>query len=135
MAVKIDPNCYYTTSHEWVRVEGDEAWVGITDYAQSQLSDIVYVELPDEGDTFEKGEMFATIESVKAASDIYMPMSGEVVEVNPELASAPEIINQDPYGDGWLIKFIPSDPSELNDLIGPDAYEKFIKEEEEKGGH
>ncbi len=135
MAIKIDPNCYYSKSHEWVRVEGDEAWAGLTDYAQDQLSDIVYVELPEEGDSFKQGEVFATVESVKAASDVYMPLSGEVLEVNEQLANAPELINKDPYGEGWLIKFSPSDLSELGNLMGPDAYEKFVKEEEEKGGH
>jgi len=135
MAVKIDPTCRYTKSHEWVRVKGNEAWAGLTDYAQSQLSDIVYVELPEEGDTFEKGEVFATVESVKAASDCYMPVGGEVLEINQDLTNAPELINTDPYGEAWMIKFAPADASELDSLMDAAAYEKFVAEEEAKGGH
>ena len=135
MAVKIDTTCRYTKSHEWVRVQGNEAWAGLTDYAQSQLSDIVYVELPEEGDKFEKGDVFATVESVKAASDCYMPISGEVVEINEELTNTPELINNDPYGKAWLIKFTPTDISELDSLMDAAAYEKYVAEEEAKGGH
>ena len=135
MSIKIDPASRYTESHEWVRVEGDEAWAGITDYAQQQLSDIVYVELPEEGDTFAQGEVFATVESVKAASDCNMPIAGEVLELNEELEDAPELVNEDPYGQGWFIKFRPTDPGELDSLMDPETYEKFAEEELAKGEH
>ena len=135
MAVKIDSNARYTKSHEWVRVEGDEAYTGLTDYAQEQLSDIVYVELPEEGDTFDKGEIYGTVESVKAASDVYLPVGGEILETNEELSDAPELINSDPYGEAWIVKFTPSDLSELDDLMDADAYQTFVAEEEAKGGH
>lgn len=135
MTAKIDPKCHYSRSHEWVRVEGGEAWAGLTDYAQQQLSDIVYVELPEEGDTFARGDIFATVESVKAASDCYMPIAGEVLEINEELTNAPELVNSDPYGAAWMIKFAPSDASELEKLMDAKAYEKYVAEEEAKGGH
>jgi len=135
MSIKIDPNSRYTESHEWVRVEGDEAWAGITDYAQQQLSDIVYVEMPEEGDTFAQEEVFATVESVKAASDCTMPIAGEVLELNEELEDAPELVNEDPYGQGWFIKFRPTDAGELDSLMNPETYEKFAEEELAKGEH
>jgi glycine cleavage system H protein len=135
MTVKVDSTCYYTKSHEWVRVKGNEAWAGLSDYAQQQLSDIVYVELPEEGDRFEKGDVFGTVESVKAASDCYMPISGEIVEINSELTAHPELVNKDPYGEAWMIKFTPADVSELKQLMDAAAYEKFVAEEEKAGGH
>jgi len=135
MSVKIDPTCRYTKSHEWVRVKGNEAWAGLSDYAQQQLSDIVYCELPEEGDSFSQGDVFATVESVKAASDCYMPIGGEIVEINEELTNKPELVNQDPYGEAWLIKFTPSDASELSALMDAGAYEKFVAQEMEAGGH
>lgn len=131
--MKIDKNCRYAKSHEWVRVDGDEATVGISDYAQEQLSDIVHVELPEIGDAFEKGEVFATVESVKAAADCYMPLGGEITEVNEELGNAPQLVNQDPFGAAWFVRFIASDLSELDDLMDAEAYEKFVAEEEAKG--
>jgi glycine cleavage system H protein len=99
---------------------------GITDHAQDELSDVVYVELPEVGDSFPKGESFGVVESVKAASDLYMPMGGEIVEVNDVLEDSPEIINKDPFGQGWLIKFEPSDPSEWDDLLSPEEYEGSV---------
>ena len=135
MSVKIDPTCHYSKSHEWVRVKGNEAWAGLSDYAQQQLSDIVYCELPEEGDTFSAGDVFATVESVKAASDCYMPIGGEIVEINEELTNKPELVNQDPYGEAWLIKFTPSDVSELSGLMDAGAYERFVAEEAAAGGH
>jgi len=135
MSVKIDPTCHYAKSHEWVRVKGNEAWAGLSDFAQQQLSDIVYCELPEEGDSFSKGDVFATVESVKAASDCYMPIGGEVAEINEELTSKPELINTDPYGDGWMIKFNVSDAAELNKLMDAKAYEKYCEEEAAAGGH
>ena len=97
--MKFDPNCKYDQEHEWVRVEGDEAIIGISDYAQDQLSDVVYVELPEVGDTFDKGDIFAVVESVKAASDVYMPISGDVLEINEALEDSPELVNEDPFGE------------------------------------
>ena len=133
--MKVDERCLYTDTHEWVRVEGDEATTGITDHAQEQLSDIVYVELPEVGDAFAKGDAFAVVESVKAASDCYMPIGGEIIEVNEELSEAPELVNEDPYEAGWFVRFRVSDASELEDLMDAAAYEEFVAEEEAKGGH
>lgn len=117
----------YTKSHEWVKVEGDVARVGITDYAQKKLGDVVYVELPEVGKSLKKGDVAATVESVKAAESIYAPISGEVVEVNEELASSPGVINQDPYGKGWLFVLKISDPKELDELLSPADYEKLTQ--------
>ncbi len=128
--MKIDPDAYYLDSHEWARMEGDLVVVGISDYAQDSLSDIVYVELPEIGDDFEKSESFGVVESVKAASDVYMPIGGEILDINEELEDSPELINQDPFGEGWLIKIAPNDPDELDDLMDAEAYETFLAEEE-----
>ena len=117
----------YTKSHEWVRTEGDTATIGITDYAQEELGDIVYVELPEEGATFDAGDSFGSIESVKAVSDLYTPVDGEVVEVNEALNDSPEKINEDPYGEGWIFKLRVSDEG---DLLSASDYEQFLEEEE-----
>lgn len=135
MAYKFDAQARYAKSHEWVRVEGDVAVVGVSDYAQHLLSDIVYVELPEVGDTLTKGESMGTVESVKAAEDAIAPVSGEVSEVNTELEDNPEWVNEDPYGKAWLVKVTLSDESELADLMDATAYEAYVQEEEEKGGH
>jgi glycine cleavage system H protein len=132
--MKIDKDCRYVKTHEWVRVDGDEARVGITDYAQQQLSDVVYVELPEIGDVFEKGEVFATVESVKAAADVYMPIGGQITEVNEELEDAPQLVNEDAFGAAWFARFTASDLSELDDLMDAEAYEEFVAEEEAEGG-
>jgi glycine cleavage system H protein len=133
--LRYDQKAYYTKTSEWVRFEGAEALVGITDYAQDQLSDIVYVELPDVGESFAQGDSFGVVESVKAASDCYMPLSGEVTATNDELVDAPESMNEDPYA-AWMIKFKPSNKDkEMAKLMDAAAYEKFIQEEMEKGGH
>ena len=116
-------------------MEGDIAVIGVSDYAQHLLSDVVYVDLPEVGDTVTKGESLGTVESVKAAEDAYAPISGEVVEVNTELEDNPEWVNEDPYGKAWLIKVTPSDLGELDDLMDVAAYEEYVAEEEEKGGH
>ena len=134
MAIKVDPSCRYTKTHEWVRVQGDEAYAGITDYAQNQLSDIVYVEMPELGDTFNKNEMFAVVESVKAASDCYMPIGGEIVEVNEELDDDPALVNTDPYGDGWFVRFLIEDEEELNGLMDADTYAKYAEKALQEGG-
>ena len=128
--MKLDTNARYAESHEWARQDEGEIVCGISDHAQDSLSDVVYVELPDVGDVFEQGEVFGVVESVKAASDLYMPMGGEITAINEELEDTPEVINQDPYGDGWLIRFSPSDPAEFDDLMDGDAYEAFVAEEE-----
>ena len=133
--MKLDKNCRYTETHEWVRVEVDLATAGITDYAQAQLSDIVYVELPEIGDAFAQSEVFATVESVKAAADMYMPMGGEITEVNEELSGSPEVVNEDAFGDGWFIQLTPSDLAELDGLMTPEQYEEHVAKEEEEGDH
>lgn len=118
----------YTKDDEWIRVEGEEALIGLTDYAQDALSDIVYVELPDEGDTFSAGESFGVVESVKAAADMYMPVGGEVLESNEDLLDTPEILNSDPYDQGWLLKIRIDDLSELDQLMDPAAYSTYCDE-------
>jgi glycine cleavage system H protein len=135
MSCQFDPQARYARTHEWARLEGKVAVVGVSDYAQHLLSDVVYVELPEVGDTVTKGESLGTVESVKAAEDAYAPLSGEVVEANNELEDNPEWINQDPYGKAWMIKVAPSDLSELDNLMDASAYEKYVQEEEEKGAH
>ncbi|MEO0139559.1 MAG: glycine cleavage system protein GcvH [candidate division WOR-3 bacterium] len=127
MVIKED--LLYTKEHEWVKVEGDIAIVGITDYAQEQLGDIVYVELPEVGKNVKQMEAVATIEAVKTAADVYSPLSGEVVEVNGELESKPELINQDPYGKGWIFKLRISNPDEINNLMKGEEYKKFVEEQ------
>jgi glycine cleavage system H protein len=118
----------YTRDDEWCRSEGERVVIGVTDYAQQQLGDIVFVELPAVGRTIEKGEPFGVIESVKAVSDLYAPVSGEVVEVNPALADHPEHVNEDCYGDGWMIAVAPSDAKEIEALLGAEAYRKHVEE-------
>ena len=122
-------NVKYTSEHEWIRIDGDVAYVGITDYAQEQLGDIVFVDITTEGETLEKGEVFGTIEVVKTVSDLFRPVGGEVLEVNPELEEHPELVNKDPYGEGWLIKLSPSDVSEMEGLLDAEAYKGIINEQ------
>jgi glycine cleavage system H protein len=117
----------FTKEHEWVKVEGDIAVVGITDYAQKELGDVVYVELPEVGNTYEKDETCSNIESVKAVSDIYAPVSGEITEVNEALEDKPEIVNKDPYGDGWLFKLKLENPDELEELMKAEDYDEYVK--------
>ena len=118
----------YTEEHEWVLVEGDLVSIGITDFAQDQLGDVVFVELPEVGERVEAGKAFGVVESVKAVSDIYAPVSGEIVEVNAELPDAPETVNTSPYDDGWMIRIKPDDLSEIDDLMDAAAYQEFIEE-------
>ena len=120
----------YTKSHEWIRVDGNIGTVGVTAYAVEQLGDITYVGLPREGDDVEKGEPFGSVESVKAQSDVYSPVSGRVVEVNEPLEDSPELMNEEPYGKGWMIKVEIQDPSELEDLMDAAAYAAFVAEQE-----
>ena len=119
----------FTRDHEWVRLDGDLAIVGITDYAQSQLGDVVYVELPEIGHRVEKGKEAAVVESVKAASEVYAPVSGEVAEINEMLTTEPATVNADPMGDGWFIKLRLDDPKELDSLMDEEGYRRFIEEQ------
>jgi len=119
----------FTRDHEWVRLDGDLAIVGITDYAQSQLGDVVYVELPEIGHRVEKGKEAAVVESVKAASEVYAPVSGEVAEINEMLTTDPATVNADPMGDGWFIKLRLDDPKELDSLMDEEGYSRFIEEQ------
>lgn len=116
----------YTKDHEWLRVDGDVAYVGITDYAQGELGEIVYVDITTEGETLAKEEVFGTIEAVKTVSDLFMPVSGEILEANAELEDKPELVNEDVYGNGWLVKISISDLSELDDLLSAAEYEQLI---------
>ena len=116
----------YTKDHEWVKVEGDNVTIGITDYAQGELGDIVYIEVETIGENLDSEEVFGTVEAVKTVSDLFMPLSGEVLEYNDQLESTPESVNNDPYGNGWLIKIKMSNPSELDNLMSAEDYEKSI---------
>ncbi|RMG79225.1 MAG: glycine cleavage system protein GcvH [Bacteroidetes bacterium] len=124
--MNIPENLKYASDHEWVKAEGNIAIVGITDFAQSELGDIVYVEIETEGEELDKDEVFGTVEAVKTVSDLIMPVSGKVIEVNEKLADAPELVNQDPYGEGWMIKVEMSNPSELDELMDADSYKSYI---------
>lgn len=122
----------YTKTHEWVRLDGDVATVGISDYAQKELGEVVFVDLPEPGEIFDAKEEFGTIESVKAVSELFLPVAGEIVEVNKVLADEPGAVNEDPHGDGWLVKIKVSSDAELDELMGSADYEKFIEEESKK---
>jgi len=126
----VPENLHYSKDHEWVRVEGDLAVIGITDHAQEQLGDVVYVELPKAGETFAANESFGSVESVKAVSEIFTPVSGEIAEVNDSLNDEPEKVNQDPYNNGWMIKMKMSAPGEVDSLLNAAEYEDFTKAEE-----
>jgi glycine cleavage system H protein len=127
--MKLDPTPRYQDTHEWARQEGDLVVCGISDYAQDSLSDVVYVETPEVGATLNKGDVFGVVESVKAASDLYMPLGGEIVEVNALLEDEPEVVNDDPYGAGWMIKLVPSNLDEWNNLLSGDDYQKVAEAE------
>ena len=119
-------NIKYTREHEWVRVEGDEAYVGITDYAQSELGEIVFVDVPTEGETLAQGEVFGSIEAVKTVSDLNMPLSGEVLEINADLDAQPELVNNDPYGKGWIIRISVKDLAEMDNLLDAAGYQAIL---------
>ena len=121
-------NVKYTKEHEWIRLEGDVAYVGITDYAQEQLGDIVFVDIPTEGETLAADEVFGTIEVVKTISDLFLPVTGEILEQNEALADQPELVNQDPYGEGWLIKIKPTADADFDSLLDAEAYKALINE-------
>lgn len=126
--MKVIKDLYYSEDHEWVKVEGDEAYIGITDYAQDQLGDIVYVELPEIDDEFEKDDSFSALESVKAASDAYIPVEGRVTEINEDLLDSPELLNSDPY-DSWIIKIELADKSQLDELMSSGEYQEYTDKE------
>ena len=128
--LKFSDDLHYTEDHEWVNVEGGTAKIGISDYAQDQLGDIVFVELPNVDDSFQKGDEFGTVESVKAVSELYIPISGEVTAINNALEDSPELVNTQPYDDGWMIAVKIAEPSELDALMSKDDYYKMIKEME-----
>ena len=117
----------YNEEHEWARLEGENLKIGITDYAQDQLGEIVFVEMPEVGDTFEKKEELGSLESVKAVSEIYMPVGGEIVSINVELGDTPELVNEDPYGQGWIIEVKPGDRTDLDSLMNKDTYLEMLK--------
>jgi len=129
--MNIPKDLKYSEDDEWIRVEGDIGTVGVTDYAQDSLSDVVYVELPAEGESFERGDTFGVVESVKAAADLLMPVTGEIVEINAALEDTPELVNSDPYGKAWMVKFKLSDSGELDSLMDAAAYEKYLEERDE----
>jgi len=120
-------NLKYTNEHEWISVEGEVATIGITSFAQGELGDIVFVEIETEGETLGKGDTFGTIEAVKTVSDLFMPVGGEVLEINPVLESSPELVNKDPYGEGWLIRISITDPAELDGLLSANEYQAMLE--------
>ncbi|MBN2596407.1 MULTISPECIES: glycine cleavage system protein GcvH [Labilibaculum] len=124
--MNVPENLKYTKDHEWIRVEGEEAFVGVTDFAQGELGDIVFVEVETEGDELDKEEIFGTIEAVKTVSDMFMPIGGEVLEFNEKLEEAPDLINSDPYGEGWIVKIKIADNSELEELLTAEQYKELL---------
>ena len=128
--LKFSDNLHYAEDHEWIKIEGDTATIGISDYAQDQLGDIVFVEIPNVGDTFQKGDEFGTVESVKAVSELYMPISGTVTAINGDLEDAPDLVNTQPYDGGWMIAVKIADPGELDAMMSKDDYYKMLKEME-----
>ena len=126
--MNVPTNLKYTSEHEWIRVEGDIAYVGITDYAQTQLGDIVFVDIQTEGETLNAGDVFGTIEVVKTVSDLFLPVAGEVLEQNEALADQPELVNTDPYGEGWLIKIKPAADADYDALLDAEGYKAVINE-------
>ena len=123
--MNVPENLYYTKDHEWLKVEGEFGIVGVTDFAQGELGDVVFIEIETLGETLKKEEVFGTIEAVKTVSDLFMPVGGEILEVNPSLEESPDVVNKDPYGKGWMVKIRITDPVEIKDLLSPDAYRKL----------
>ena len=120
--MNVPSDLIYTKDHEWIRIEGNTAYVGVTDFAQGELGDIVFIEIETMGETLKKEEVFGTIEAVKTVSDMFMPVSGEILEINPALEDSPDVVNKDPYGKGWMVKIMISDPSEIKDLLTAEKY-------------
>jgi glycine cleavage system H protein len=124
--MNVPANLYYTKDHEWLKVEGEYAYAGVTDFAQSELGDIVFIEIETLGENLKKEEVFGTIEAVKTVSDMFMPVSGEILEVNPAITDTPDVVNKDPYGLGWMIKIKMSDPAEVNELLDAEKYKALL---------
>jgi len=124
--MNIPANLKYTKDHEWIRIEGETGYVGVTDFAQGELGDVVFVEIETVGETLKKEEVFGTIEAVKTVSDMFMPVSGEILEMNKDIEDTPDVVNKDPYGKGWMIKIRITDPAELNDLLTPEKYKALV---------
>jgi glycine cleavage system H protein len=124
--MNVPSNLKYTKDHEWLRIEGETGYVGVTDFAQGELGDIVFVEIETIGETLKKEEVFGTIEAVKTVSDMFMPVGGEILEMNPEIDETPDVVNKDPYGKGWMIKIKISNSAEINDLLSPEKYKSLI---------
>jgi glycine cleavage system H protein len=124
--MNVPENLFYTKDHEWLRIEGDMGFIGVTDFAQGELGDIVFIEIETVGETLNKEEVFGTIEAVKTVSDMFMPVSGEVIEVNPALEESPDFVNKDPYGKGWMVKIKITNPEELKDLLSPEKYKTLL---------
>lgn len=124
--MNVPENLLFTKDHEWLRVEGNFGYVGVTDFAQGELGDVVFIEIETVGETLKKEEVFGTIEAVKTVSDMFMPVSGEVLEVNPALEATPEVVNKDPYGKGWMVKIKISNPAEVNDLLSAEKYKAIL---------
>lgn len=124
--MNIPAELFYTKDHEWIRIEGDTGYIGVTDFAQGELGDIVFVEIETVGETLKKEEVFGTIEAVKTVSDMFMPVSGEILEMNPELENSPDVVNKDPYGKGWMIKIRITDTSELSELLSAEKYKAIL---------
>jgi len=127
MSFEVPDDCRYLDSHEWARRENDTVRVGISEFAQDELGDVVFVELPAEGDSLTRGEAFGVVESIKAVSDLYVPVSGVVTATNDDLVTAPELVNEAPYGDGWMLEIDPEDPSTLEELLSPNSYREQIE--------
>jgi glycine cleavage system H protein len=124
--MNVPADLFYTKDHEWLRVEGENAYVGVTDFAQGELGDIVFIEIETLGETLKKEEVFGTIEAVKTVSDLFMPAGGEILEVNPAIADKPDLVNKDPYGEGWMIKIRLSDPAEVGELLDAENYKALL---------
>lgn len=124
--MNIPENLKYTKDHEWVRIEGEEAFIGITDFAQGELGDIVFVEIETEGETLDREEVFGSVEAVKTVSDLLMPVSGKVLEINDALEATPEVVNEDPYGNGWMVKIALTDASEVDELMSAEEYKELV---------
>jgi glycine cleavage system H protein len=124
--MNVPENLLYTKDHEWIRIEGKTGYIGVTDFAQGELGDIVFIEVETIGETLKKEDVFGTIEAVKTVSDLFLPVSGEILEVNPALEESPDLVNKDPYGKGWIIKISISDPSEVNDLLTAEKYKALL---------
>jgi glycine cleavage system H protein len=124
--MNVPTNLLYTKDHEWLRIEGEFGYVGVTDFAQSELGDIVFIEIETQGESIGKGESFGTIEAVKTVSDLFMPVGGEILEVNPDLEKSPELVNKDPYNKGWMVKIRMSNPEEAKSLLSADKYKELL---------